>query len=85
MKMIITKEMLEDELGMKIQSFKLDPLYKKDVCIGLSVSVVPVQEVNEITITINTKDHPKYQTVAEQFKDDPRMSIDPITGDVTIK
>ena len=29
--------------------------------------------------------HPKYQSVADQFKDDPRMSIDPITGDVTIK
>lgn len=27
----------------------------------------------------------KFLTVAEQFKDDPRMSIDPITGDVTIK
>jgi len=29
--------------------------------------------------------HPKYQSVADQFKDNPRMSIDPITGDVTIK
>ena len=70
LKMIIDKEMLEDELKIKIQSYKLEPLYKKDVCIGLTVSVVADL---------------KYQDIANQFKDNDRISIDPITGNVKIK
>lgn len=70
LKMIIDKEMLEDELKIKIQSYKLEPLYKKDVCIGLMVSVVA---------------DPKYQDIANRFKDNDRISIDPITGNVKIK
>ena len=70
MKIIIDKEMLEDELKIKIRSYKLEPLYKKDVCIGLTVSVVA---------------DPKYQDIANHFKDNDRISIDPITGNVKIK
>lgn len=62
--------MLEDELKIKIQSYKLEPLYKKDICIGLTVSVIA---------------DAKYQDIANQFKDNDRISIDPITGNVKIK
>ena len=51
MKLEITKEQLEQQLGYKIQYFKLEPLYDGKTCIGLSVKVVPVQSIKEITIT----------------------------------
>jgi hypothetical protein len=51
MKLEITKEQLEQQLGYKIQDFKLEPLYEGKTCIGLSVQVVPVQSIKEITIT----------------------------------
>lgn len=51
MKLEITKEQLEEQLGYKIQDFKLEPLYNDKTCIGLSVKVVPVQDIKEINIT----------------------------------
>ena len=52
----ITKEQLEQQIGCKIQDFKLEPLYKDDICIGLSVRVVPVQKIDKIEITGIIKD-----------------------------
>lgn len=49
--MEITKEMIENVLGYKINKFKLEPLYQNGECIGLSVYVRPEQEVK----FINTK------------------------------
>jgi len=51
MKLEITKEQFEQQLGYKIHDFKLKPLYDGKTCIGLSVQVVPVQNIKEITIT----------------------------------
>lgn len=51
MKLEIKKEQLEQQLGYKIQDFELEPLYEGKTCIGLSVQVVPVQSIEEITIT----------------------------------
>lgn len=51
MKLEITKKQLEQQLGYKIQDFKLEPLYDSKTCIGLSIQVVPVQSIKEITIT----------------------------------
>ena len=51
MKLKITKEQLEQQLGYKIHDFKLEPLYEGEISIGLSVQVVPVQSIKEIIIT----------------------------------
>jgi hypothetical protein len=56
MDLIITKEQLEQQLGFKIQDFKLEPLYNGKNCIGLSVQVVPVQSIDKIEITGIIKD-----------------------------
>jgi hypothetical protein len=60
MKLEITKEQLEQQLGYKIQDFKLEPIYESKVCIGLSVQVVPIKSIKEITVNctpllLNTK------------------------------
>ena len=47
----ITKEQLEQQIGYRIQDFDLSPLYDGETCIGLSVRVVPVRSIEEITIT----------------------------------
>ena len=47
----ITKEQLEQQLGYRIQDFDLRPLYDGEICIGLSVRVVPVESIEEIAIT----------------------------------
>lgn len=47
----ITKEYLEHQLGYNIQDFNLEPLYEGEICIGLSIQVVPEQSIKEITIT----------------------------------
>lgn len=51
MKLEITKEQLEHQLGYKIHDFKLEPLYSNKICIGLSIQVVPIQSIEEITIS----------------------------------
>lgn len=51
MDLIITKEQIEQRLGVKIQDFKLEPLYDGKICIGLTVQVVPVQSIDKIEIT----------------------------------
>lgn len=52
MRLVITKEQLEQQLGSKIHDFKLEPLYDGKTCIGVSVYVTPVQSsFKEITIT----------------------------------
>ena len=48
MNFTITKEDLEQQIGYKINDFKLEPLYENDTCIGLSVFVIPVQEIEKI-------------------------------------
>jgi len=55
--MEITKEMIEAELGVEIDYFKLEPLYDDEECIGLSVRVVPKQEIKyiDVKITINNE------------------------------
>lgn len=50
MKLIMTKEVIEEMLGYEIQELKLEPLYDDSICIGLSVSVVPVKPIEEILI-----------------------------------
>ena len=51
MKLEITKEQLEQQLGFRIQDFKLEPLYEGKTCIGISVQVVPLQSIKEISTT----------------------------------
>lgn len=51
----ITKEMIENELGYEINSFKLDPVYEGSKCIAYSVRVEPKKGIEyiETTFTIS--------------------------------
>ncbi len=46
----ITKEHLEEAVGCNIKDFRLDPIYNKDVCIGLSVRIILETNVDHISI-----------------------------------
>lgn len=55
---MITKEMIEKEVGYEINNFELEPLYKDTKCIGLNVKIEPkkVLEFINNTITIGKSD-----------------------------
>ena len=50
MKLIMTKEVIEEMLGFEIQELKLEPMYEDSTCIGLSIGVIPVKPIEEILI-----------------------------------
>ena len=53
MKMTITKEMIEEQLGFEISYLKLEPMYREDnECIGLNVFVYPIVSVKEIVVSL---------------------------------
>ena len=58
MKFIISKEMIEEQLGIEISYLKLEPMYRLEdnECIGLKVFAYPVTSVKEVEVsfTINT-------------------------------
>ncbi len=55
--MVITKEMIEKELGYEINKFKLEPLYNDGECIGLSVCVEPKRKIEFLNITIKIENY----------------------------
>lgn len=52
--MIITKEMIEEQLGFEISYLKLEPMYREvdNECIGLNIFVYPIIPVKEIEVSI---------------------------------
>ncbi|MFW6311898.1 MAG: hypothetical protein ACOC1K_06655 [Nanoarchaeota archaeon] len=45
---IISKEFLEKELGCKISYFSVEPVFNRNLFIGLNIKVVPEQKIEQI-------------------------------------
>lgn len=48
--MKITKEDIEKQLGMEVQSIKIEPLYENGECIGLNILVQPIKTAEHINV-----------------------------------
>jgi hypothetical protein len=50
MRIVISKEDIEKQIGYEIENFNLEPLYANGKCIGLNVMVQPKCKVEFITM-----------------------------------